>query len=78
MFADDVVLCPWENYVLEVKLEPWREAVEKRGMKMSRANTEYMCLNGTPLGSVKRQSALPSCTGHRIAISGKHPAERLW
>ena len=57
MFADDVVLCPREKDVLESELEQWREALEKIGMKMSRAKTEYMCLNGTPLGSVKKQSA---------------------
>ena len=33
----------------------WSEALEKRGMKVSRENTEYMCLNGTLLGSVKMQ-----------------------
>ena len=57
MFADDVVLCAREKDVLELELEQWREALEKRGMKVSRAKTEYMCLNGTPLGSVKMQSA---------------------
>ena len=32
-------------------------------MKASRAKTEYMCLNGTPLGSVHMQSAqLPQVT----------------
>ena len=32
-------------------------------MKVSRAKTEYMCLNGTPLGSVKMQPAqLPQVT----------------
>ena len=37
--------------------------MEKRGMKVSIAKTEYMCLNGTPLGSVKMQSAqLPQVT----------------
>ena len=46
MFADDVVLCAREKEldVLEVELEQWREALEKRGMKVSRAKTEYMCL----------------------------------
>ena len=44
MFADDVVLCAREKDVLEVELEQWREALGKRGMKVSRANTEYMCL----------------------------------
>ena len=45
MFADDVVLCAREKDVLELELEQWREALEKRGMKVSRAKTEYMCLN---------------------------------
>ena len=43
--------------MLELELEQWREALEKRGMKMSRAKTEYICLNITPLGSVHMQSA---------------------
>ena len=52
-----------EKDVLELELEQWREALEKRGIKVSRANTEYMCLNGTPLGSVHMQSAqLPHVT----------------
>ena len=36
--------------------------------------TGYMCLNGTPLGSVKMQSA-PAATGHRIQLPGRRPAE---
>ena len=75
MFADDVMLFAREKDVLELELEQWREALEKRGMKVSRAKTECMCLNGTPLGSVKMQSAQLH-TGHQIQISGKHPAER--
>ena len=63
MFADDVVLRAREKDVLELELEPWREALEKRGMKVSRAKTEYMCLNGMPFGSVYIQSAqLPQVT----------------
>ena len=57
MFADDVVLCAREKDVLELEMEQWREALGKRGMQVSRANTEYMCLYGTPLGSVHMQSA---------------------
>ena len=53
MFAGDVVLCERETYILELEMEQWREAVEQRGIKMSRSKTEYMCLNGTPLGSVQ-------------------------
>ena len=63
MFADDVVLCAREKYVLELELEQWREALEKRGVNVSRAKTEYMCLNGMQLGSVKMQSSqLPQVT----------------
>ena len=65
MFADDVVLCAREKDELELELEQWGEALEKRGMKVSKAKTEYMCLNGTPLASVDNdmQSAqLPQVT----------------
>ena len=48
MFADDVVLCARETDVLELELEQWREAWGKRDVKVSKAKTEYMCLNGTP------------------------------
>ena len=47
MFADDVVLCAREKDVLELELEQCRMALEYRGMKVSRAKTDYMCLNGT-------------------------------
>ena len=43
--------------MLELELEQWKEALEKREMKVSRAKTEYMCLNGTPLASVDMQFA---------------------
>ena len=59
MFADDLVLCVRGKDVLELELEQWMETLEKRGMKVSRAKTEYMCLNG----SVKMQSGqLPQVT----------------
>ena len=57
MFADDVALCPREKDVLDMELGQWKEALEKIIMKMSNANTEYICLNGTPLGNVKIQYA---------------------
>ena len=31
---------------MEGALEGWRDALETRGLKGSRAKTEYMCLNG--------------------------------
>ena len=57
MFADDMVLYARENDVMELELEQWWEALETRGMKVSRAKAEYMCLNGMPLISVKLPQA---------------------
>ncbi|ROT72113.1 hypothetical protein C7M84_009515 [Penaeus vannamei] len=60
MFADDVVLCAREKRELEEDLEQWRYALERRGMKISKSKTEYMCLNGTSTGSVEMlQRQLP-------------------
>ncbi|XP_027219586.1 uncharacterized protein [Penaeus vannamei] len=60
MFADDVVLCAREKRQLEEDLEQWRYALERRGMKISRSKTEYMCLNGISTGSVEMlQRQLP-------------------
>ena len=59
MFADNVVLCAKEKYVLELELEQWMGALGKIGMKVSRAKTQYICLNGTPLGSVKMRWEAP-------------------
>ena len=81
MFADDVVLCAREKDVLELELEQWREDLYKRIMKMSWAKTEYICLNGTPLGSVHMQSAqLPQvtefkCLGSTMQSNGGMNAE---
>ena len=70
MFADDVVLCAREEDVLELELEQWMEALEKRGMEVSRAKTEDMCLNGTSLGNFKmRSDKLPQVTEFKNLVS---------
>ena len=43
LFADDVVLVNETREGME--LERWREALENRGLKVSRAKTEYICIN---------------------------------
>ena len=45
MFADDIVICSESKEQVEEKLESWRYALERRGMKVNRRKTEYMFVN---------------------------------
>ena len=46
LFADDIVICKETREEAEQRLECWRYALERRGMKVSRSKTEYLCING--------------------------------
>ena len=46
LFADDIVICEETRKEVEQRLESWKYALERRGMKVSRSNTEYLCING--------------------------------
>ena len=42
MFADDMVTCSESKEQVEEKLESWRYALERRGMKVNWKKTEYI------------------------------------
>ena len=44
MFEDYIVICSESKEQVEEKLESWRYALGKRGMKVNRIKTEYMCV----------------------------------
>ena len=54
MFADDIVLCREDRRQLQEVLEVWRNALEKRGLKVSRSKTEYMQVGGVDDGGELR------------------------
>ena len=58
MLADDIVICSESKEQVEEKLESWRYALERRGMKVNRRKTEYMCVierQDNSSGTVKMQ-----------------------
>ena len=56
MIADDIVICSESKERVEEKLESWRYALERRGTKVNRRKTEYMCVNERQVnGTVKMQ-----------------------
>ena len=46
LFTDDIVICKETRQEVEQRLECWRYALGRRGMKVSRPKTEYLCING--------------------------------
>ena len=46
LFIDHIVICEETRKEVERRLESWKYALEKRGMKVSRSKTEYLCING--------------------------------
>ena len=44
LYADDVALLNETKEDAEQELEKWRDALEKRGLRVSRSKTEYLCI----------------------------------
>ena len=67
LFTDDIVICEETREEVEQRLESWRYALERRGMKVSRScyerrmkvsrsKTEYLCINGGNDKTVKMEN----------------------
>ena len=53
---DDIVISSENKGQVEEKLESWRYSLERRGMKINRRKTEYVCVNERQVnGTVKMQ-----------------------
>ena len=46
LFTDDIVICKETRKEVEQRLKSWKYALERRGMKVSRSKTKYLCING--------------------------------
>ena len=46
LFADDIVICKETKEKVVRRLESWRYALERKGMKVSRSKTKCLCVNG--------------------------------
>ena len=46
LFADDIVIFEETREEVEKRLECWRYALNRRGMKVSRSKTKYLCISG--------------------------------
>ena len=46
LFADDIVIYEETREEVERRLESWKYALERRGMKVNRSKTKYLCING--------------------------------
>ena len=49
MFPDDIELSRQNHRELEEDLEIWRNALERRGLKVSRSKAEYLIVGGTDI-----------------------------
>ena len=46
LFANDIVLSRQNHRELEEDVEIWRNALDRRGLKVSRSKTEYLRVGG--------------------------------
>ena len=56
LFADDIVLSRKNHKELEDDLGIWRNALERRGLKVSRSKTEYLKAGDVDDGAARRKA----------------------
>ena len=82
LFVDDVVICEEARKKVEQRLECWRYVLERRGMKVSRSKTEYLCVNAenddetvkmedTKMPKVKEFKYLRSTVQESVVVRGR-------
>ena len=74
MFVDDTVICSDSKEQVGEKLASWRYALERRGMKVNRRKTEYVCVNE------RQDNGTVRMRGEEVATvdGGQYPAWGLW
>ena len=45
LLADDILICEKTREEVQWRPESWKYALERRGLKVSRSKTEYLCIN---------------------------------
>ena len=77
LFADDIVLSRQNHRELEEDLEIWRNALERRGLKVSWSKTEYLRVGGVDDGELKLQGEKVKraknfkCLGSTVSSDGR-------
>ena len=71
LFADDIVICEETREEVERRLQSWRYALERRGMKASRSKTKYLCINGGNDNETVK-------TGDTKVVFGINSARKWW
>ena len=82
LFANNIVICAQTREEMERRLESCRYALERRGMKVSRSKTKYLCINegnddetvkieNTKVLNVKEFKYLGSTVQEVVVVRGK-------
>ena len=66
LFADEIVIYEEIREEIGRRLKYWRYALERRGMKLSRLKTEYLCINGgNDSGTMMEDTKVPRVKSQR-------------